>query len=198
MNNTSSKDKVYVTMGASNHSSFERQSGDFYATDPKAVKMLLELEEFDKYIWEPACGLGHISRTLEEAGYVVKSTDLVDRGYGVGGVDFLQNEGVFKGDIVTNPPYKYAKEFVIKALEAIEPGKKVAMFLKLTFLEGKSRYEEIFSKIPPKKVWVSRSRLSCPSNGDFDKFKGKGKAICYCWFIWQKGYTGETTIGWFN
>lgn len=45
----------------------------------------------------------------------------------------------FEGDIITNPPYKYALEFVERALESVLPGRKVAMFLKLQFLEGQKR-----------------------------------------------------------
>ena len=44
-------------------------------------------------------------------------------------------------DILTNPPYKLAKEFVEHALEVVEDGYYVVMFLKLTFLEGKARKE---------------------------------------------------------
>ena len=49
---------------------------------------------------------------------------------------------------MTNPPYKYALDFVLKALRIIPEGKKVAMFLKLTFLEGKTR-RLLFNSTPP-------------------------------------------------
>ena len=77
-----------------------------------------------------------MSKRLESFGYNVKSTDLIDRGYGETGVDFLAQTEMFDGDILTNPPYKYAMEFVLKALELIPDGHKVFMFLKVTFLEG--------------------------------------------------------------
>ena len=77
-------------------------------------------------------------------GYNVKSTDLVDRGFGESGADFLKAETAFDGDIITNPPYKYGKEFVEKALELIPEGRKVAMFLKLQFMEGKARKKSIY------------------------------------------------------
>lgn len=69
------------------------------------------------------------------------------------------------------------------------------MFLKLTFLEGKSR-RELFRTQPPIRVWVSSSRLQCALNGDFKNFKGS--ALAYAWFIWMKGWKGTTTIKWFN
>lgn len=85
----------------------------------------------------------------------MRSTDLIDRGYGQGGVDFLQTDEMWDGDIITNPPYKYAKEFVEHAMNVIPDGRKVFMFLKLQFLEGKAR-GELFKKYPPKCVYVSR------------------------------------------
>ena len=94
--------KLFVTLGASNHGAFERENDDYYATDPRALEMLLELETFSENIWEPACGGGHLSRVLEKHGYNVRSTDLVDRGFGESGIDFLKTETVFDGDIITN------------------------------------------------------------------------------------------------
>lgn len=92
--------------------------------------------------------------------------------------------------------YKYAKEFVEHALKIIGNGRKVAMFLKLTFLESKSR-KALFEKYPPKKIWIFSERVQCAKNGDFEKYKqGVGTAVAYAWFIWEKGYNGETTIGW--
>ena len=99
-------------------------------------------------------------------------------------------------DIITNPPYSKAMEFVEHALEIVEDGRKVAMFLKIQFLEGKAR-RALFDKFPPKTIYVSSSRLHCAMNGDFEKY-AKSNAICYAWFVWEKGYTGETVIKWIN
>lgn len=38
---------------------------------------------------------------------------------------------MWDGDILTNPPYKYAKEFIEHAMTIIPDGRKVFMFLKL-------------------------------------------------------------------
>jgi len=196
---TGNKNSIYKTLGASNHAKEDRQEQDYYATDPKAVEMLLELEKFNKKIWEPACGEGHISEVLKNKGYTVLSTDLIDRNYGKGNVDFLKIKENYKwpGDIISNPPYRYAQEFVEKALSLINTNNKVAMFLKIQFLEGKKR-KKLFKKYPPKIIYVSSSRLLCAPNGDFEKQRKKGSAVAYCWFIWQKGFIGDPIIKWFN
>ena len=46
---------VFTTLGASNHSEGKREENDFYATDPIAIKLLLEQEQFKNKILEPAC-----------------------------------------------------------------------------------------------------------------------------------------------
>lgn len=195
---TGNQKSIYITLGASNHTDKEREVNDYYATEPAAVELLLELEKFSHFIWEPACGEGHISKVLEAHGHDVLSTDLVDRGYGFGGVDFLTGDTDYDCDIITNPPYKYGKEFVEKAMEVVGDGHKVAMFLKLQFLEGKSR-GKLFEKYPPKTVYVSRGRLLCAKNAEFDEMRaGGGSAVAYCWFVWEKGYSGNTIVKWFN
>ena len=49
---------------------------------------------------------------------------------------------------------------------------------------------------PPRKVYISRSRLACYKNGDMT---GKPEsAIAYAWYVWEKGFTGDPVIKWFN
>lgn len=188
---------IYATHGASNHSAGERADMDYYATDPAAVAALLEREEFSGPIWEPACGGGHISEYLIDYGFRVRSTDIVDRGYfrQNGTFDFLNEDCAFFGDIITNPPYKYAAEFVEHALELITAGGKVAMFLKLTFLEGAKR-KALFDKYPPKTVYVFRNRIDCWKNGI--EPEKSSKAVCYAWFVWEFGYEGRPVIDWID
>lgn len=191
---TGNKVATFVTLAASNHSEGEREENDYYATDPKAVEMLLDVESFNTRIWECACGEGHISEVLKNHGYNVWSTDLIDRGYGDVKDFFSFNVQVKdKTDIITNPPYRYAKEFVEHALEIVQEGCKVAMFLKIQFLEGRAK-KALFDKYPPKKVYVFSSRVNCAKNGEFEKYKSS--AVCYAWFIWVKGFKGNPTIDW--
>ena len=159
------------------------------------MELLLAEESFAPVIWECACGEGHLSKVLEEHGFEVISTDLIYRGYGdPEPLDFLKDTlENFEGDIITNPPYKYALEFVEQALNSVKPGRKVAMFLKLTFLEGKAR-KEFFLHSPPKTIYVSSSRLMCAMNGEFEKCSSR--AVAYAWFVWEKGFKGDPVIKW--
>jgi hypothetical protein len=194
---TGNQNSIYKTLGASNHIERDRQQHDYYATEPKAAELLLEQEQFHHTIWECACGEGHLAKVFEAHGHEVIATDLIYRGYGEPEpLDFLtETLEDFEGDIITNPPYKYAQEFVERAIQSVKPGRKVAMFLKLQFLEGKAR-KELFKKHPPKTVYVSSSRLICAMNGDFQTITSS--AVAYAWFVWEKGHLGETKIRWIN
>lgn len=199
-----SYNSIYKTLGASNHTDKERETNDYYATDPVAIDKLLSVEQPNKHIWECACGGGHLAQRLKDKGFEVFCTDLVYRGYPLDDQkDFLKsnpantvwNYGDY--DIVTNPPYKFAKEFVLKALEIVDDGHKIYMFLKLTFLEGKARLKELFSKYPPKTIYVFSERVMCAKNGSFEEMKSSGgSAVSYGWFVWEKGYNGDTIVKW--
>lgn len=189
---------VFIQLGASNHASSERAEGDFYATDPKAVEMLCDLVPLSNNIWEPACGMGHMAEVLKSRGHVVRATDLVNRGYGESPVDFLLQTEPFEGDIITNPPFKFATEFCFKAIELVTEGHKVCMFLRLICLEGKGRWQ-LFKKFPPKCLYVASRRILCAKNGDFKTaLKNGGGVQCYAWFVWEKGWSGDTILKWFN
>lgn len=187
---------VHAVLGARNYALEEREEHDFYATEPKALELLLQREQFNKNVWECACGKGHLSEVLKKHGYNVKSTDLYDRGYGESGVDFLKQTKKFDGDIITNPPFRYALEFIKKALDLVDEGHRIAFFLKIQYLEGKER-RKLFDNAPPRKIVVSSSRLRCAMNGDFQKY-AKSNAMAYAWFIWEKGYDGKPEVEWFN
>lgn len=154
----------------------------------------MAMEPFGETILEPCCGGGHIVSVLRELGKQVSTNDLYDYGFECDThLDFLMEINEFHGDIITNPPYKLAAEFAEHALDIIPDGNKVAMFLKLTFLEGKGR-KPLFDRHELQTVYVSRSRLNCGMNGIFSGTS----AVAYAWFVWQKGWRGHPQIKWFN
>ena len=194
---TGNSKSIYTTLGASNHTDKEREANDYYATDPAAVDYLLAGgAKLSHHLWECACGEGHLSKKLSALGYDVRSTDLINRGFGAGGVDFLQQSALFDGDIITNPPYKSAKEFVEHALELLPTGRKCFMFLKLQFLEGITR-RDLFDRKELKTVYVSRDRIKCAKNGRFQDLTTRS-AVAYAWFEFQKGFNGDPVIKWIN
>jgi hypothetical protein len=183
------KKSTFVTLGSSSHTDSKREENDYYATDPICAKELYELGLGLYNVWEPSCGEGHLARFFDEQGILAKATDLIDRGYGEQ-ADFLKQETSHDGWIVTNPPYKYAQEFCEKAITL---SGNVAMFLKLTFLEGQKR-KLFFKKHPPKYVYVYSARRKCAINGNFESVGSS--AAAYAWFVWEKDFFGQPIIEW--
>ena len=174
----------------------EREENDFYATHPMAIPPLMKVLDWEnvvKNIWEPACGQGHLSEMMRLYGHKVLSTDLIDRGYGIGGIDFLSNT-IYDNDsfdaIITNPPYKLSVEFIEKALK-IAP--TVCAFLRITFLESLKR-RKFFEQHPPRFVAVFTERMASSKSAKF--LPDESSNVCYAWFIWQRDFTGRPEILW--
>lgn len=182
-----------------------RVDNDFYATNPKAVKMLLDQYKINgNNILEPCVGMGHISNAIKEYykennNLQITGVDLVDRGYPNTIVtDFLQWNTDKKYDaIISNPPYSLAKEFIEKSFDCITENGIIAMFLKLQFLEGAKR-KEFFEQYPPKYIYVFRNRMATWNNGN--EFDSNGKrwatTMCHAWFIWENGSKTEPIVRW--
>jgi hypothetical protein len=168
----------------------KRRGSDFYPTPEWATQGLLANEVFTGQIWECACGDGAMAEVLRRTGYLVLASDLHHRGYGYGGIDFLTYQ-LRSANIVTNPPYYLANQFVAKALECADY--KVAMLLRLAFLEGVARYHSLFAVNPPSRVWVFSERVTMyPRNA----VVAGSSTTAYAWFVWEKGCGSGPTIGW--
>ena len=198
---TGNKKSTFATIGASNHSKHELQHRDYYATDPRTIPPLLKQLTRDginfETVWENAAGGGHLSRELGRHGYDVFESDIEPQSKNVYALDFLHGYGdVPKCDaIITNPPYRYAQEWVEQSLAHLDEGQYLILFLKLTFLEGQKR-RKMFEKYPPKYVYVFSRRQKCAINGDFDKTGSS--ATAYEWYVWEKGFTGAPQIKWID
>ena len=158
-----------LSIVGSSRNNGERDVEDFYPTPPYAVKALLQKESFVGNIWECACGDGAISEVFKNLGFEVVSTDVINRGYGEQ-LDFLKSDFV-ADNIVTNPPYKLALDFVLKAKK--QGRKKIAMFLKTVWLESESRYAMFQdTEFPLKTVYQFSKRVTLYKGGK--KMKNSG------------------------
>ena len=152
---TGNRKSVWTTNGCTNHSINEREKNDFYASDPTTLDKLEKKFKIPHYVYECACGMGHLSEHLKEQGHDVYSSDLIDRGYGVTGVNFLEQltmpEVLPTQDvcILTNPPYSLVTEFILHALDILPMDAHAIFLLKTTSIEGKKRFEQIYRNTPP-------------------------------------------------
>lgn len=163
-----------------------RPDTDFYSTPSHATAALLGKELFGKRILEPACGEGAISEVLKYWGYEVSSTDLYNYGYGISHKDFL-NPSTYTTDsnydaIITNPPYRHAEEFLKRALDMTKlTNGKVALLLKLQFLEGQKR-KTLLEHSPLRSVYVFSKRLTFSRNNEPI---GNSGMMAFAWYVWD-------------
>ena len=168
----------------------ERELNDFYPTPKYAIEELLKREKFYGNIWECACGEGDISDVLLSNQYKVRSSDLINRGYGI--VEDFFDSNYKANNIITNPPFKNALDFVLEAKKKSDS--KIAMFLKTVFLESEKRKSMFEDKeYPLKTVYQFSKRVSLYKHGV--KMKNSGM-IAYAWYVWDKNYNGKPTIEW--
>jgi hypothetical protein len=163
---------------------------DFYPTPSWATFALIDNERFKGDIWECACGDGAMSAVLSETGQQVESSDLYDRGFGQSGIDFTKSERRAT-NIVTNPPFNSAEQFVQNGLKTAKT--KFALLLRLAFLEGAGRQHSIFKRNAPARVWIFSERITFYPKDAVQKGSG---TTAYAWFVWDKDHSGSTELKW--
>ena len=176
-----------------------KEDEDFYPTHSSITQMLLDRENLEGTIWEPACGKGDMSEVLIDREYDVLSTDLINRGYGEGGIDFLDDAQISRfgsvDNIVTNPPFKLGTDFVLQAKKIAR--KKICILNATMFLDGIKRYEMWLDKdFPLKTMYQFSGRVAFRKNKIVDQSLSPGGWISWAWFVFERGYVGKPTIEW--
>ena len=193
-------------MGASSES---RSDLDFYETPPDVTKAFLEASGWrpkTNVIWEPAAGNGAIIDVIQDMlpGVMTVTSDIKTRHRGLTlECDFLQHqwgegkEYLDQKDIITNPPFSHAQEFVEKALELVNGD--IVMLLRLAFLETAQR-RKLFDRKHLREVWVSSKRIHFTSpyltQREQETGKKSNSGMAMAWFIFNRNYTGDPVIKW--
>lgn len=160
----------------------------FHPTPLECTVAFYRAEEpfMPKEIWEPACGDGAIAKWLAREGHKVAATDLIDRGYGQGGIDFLETKPAsgMPRAIITNPPFKHADDFLIHALDVLRTN-YLALFLPTIFWNAPTRID-LWERRRPAREYRLGWRPDIFGIGSPDQ------RCCYSWFVWD-GHATETT-----
>jgi hypothetical protein len=173
-------------------------SPDNFPTPPWATRGLIEhvLENKDALsamtCLEPACGAGHMAKVLKEYFHEVTYADAYQYGYGPV-QDFLTQsyEPNTYDWVITNPPFRLAEDFVLRALHVARLG--VAILARTVFLESFGRYNAIFLHSPPTKVAQFVERVPMVK-GRLDQ--KASTATSYAWLIWEKEHAGTPRLMW--
>jgi hypothetical protein len=165
---------------------------DCYTTPAVAVEALLRVEQLPHCIWEPAAGRGAIVGVLRAHGHAVIASDVHDYGFPLHFVaDFLTQERMPAGceAIVTNPTFRFAEQFVARALE-LAP--LTIMLLRLAFMESERR-RRILENCGLARIHVFRKRLPMMHR---DQYAGRkaNSGMAFAWYVFDRSHTGPTTI----
>lgn len=161
----------------------ERHATDWYVDPSWCTDLLLDRIPFSGPTHDPCCGSGTIPKAIAARHNIVQDysgSDLVYRGYGEGGRDFLSDPGPYT-NLIFNPPYKIAEQFILHAV-GIAKG-KVAALVNLKFLASQGRRQRLFKPHPPMAVLILSRRPSMPPGGS--GIEAKGGTADYCWLVWD-------------
>jgi hypothetical protein len=173
-----------------------KDSPDDFPTPPWATRALFEHVLNDKQALfalsclEPACGAGHMAKVLREYFGEVHCADAYDYGYAPcrNFLTWPYETNSFDWGI-TNPPFRLAEEFVLRAQRIA--GRGVAILARTVFLESVGRYNRIFRDTPPTKFAQFTERVPMV-RGRLDR--SATTATGYAWFVWEKGAPREPPI----
>ena len=175
------------------HTTRGREQDDFYATDPEALRKLLDSasNELTIELWQTL----KYKDCIWECAFNVYASDLKNRGYGYMDMDFLKEKMIRDCCVIlTNPPYSLANEFILHALDILPEGGLYIALMNINCLAGIERYNKIFSKGSLREIYVFSKRIGCWKNGERDD--KKAHIINYAWYVFQKGYKGQPTLYW--
>lgn len=168
-----------------------RNENDLYPTPPIATFILHKYIDLPKNIVEPCAGRGNISIELIRQGYDVKSFDLHE--YDNQLCAIAAGQDVLSLDrpngytaLVTNPPYH--KDLPRKIAEkGVKEYDVTALFVRLTFLEGKKR-KKLFTDNPPSDIIFLSDRIRFDTGfiEPINKSHQLGGMIAYMWIVWDK------------
>lgn len=171
-----------------------RHPQDWYIEPEWCSRRLFEVEPFEEAVVDPACGSGRIVRSALDFGLAATGTDIVRRSRECVDVcDFLTSP-YRASNIVSNPPFGVAQEFVTQALDRARF--KVAMLLPSKWMHGDKRSRWLQST-PLRRVLFLTPRPSMPPGPVIDAgiSPGGGKED-FAWFVWHQGFTGIPECGW--
>lgn len=180
---------------------WERDELDWYVEPYECSAALFAMEEFAGRVWDPACGIGRIVEMARDAGLQAIGTDISRRGQICEReFDFLDEEiEIGFANIVSNPPFKDAEDFVQRAISVVPPNGKVAMLLPLVWLSGFSSKRDWLPDSPLKTFFPISPRPSMPPGAVVMSGQNVGNGTKdFAWFVWQRGYRGGCEVRFMN
>ncbi len=135
------------------------RDSDHYATPINVIEELFKREKFNGVIHDPCCGDFRIMDVANRFGYEATGDDILLSGKSFFDVSHWSTNR--HDNIVTNPPYSIAIDFLLHALAVSDT---VAMLLPINFLAGVERFKEVHQIYRLASLYVFARRLNFGSS----------------------------------
>jgi hypothetical protein len=162
-----------------------RHPDDFYSTPGWCVRAILpHLQPVSAFTLDPCAGDGAILREINHGIGLEINRDRAAQCEGI----YLRNALSPEPwpacrQVITNPPYNLAMQFVVRALKECDG--EIAMLLRLNWLGSQKR--AAFHRSRPSDVFILPRRPSFTGDGRAD-------ATEYAWFVWGLNRGGRWAI----
>src|SRR6266446_6598384 len=149
---------------------WEREINEHYVEPAWCSARLFREEDFGAGIHDPACGFDAAESPQ----------------------DFLTAE-IRRTNIVTNPPFKLAAQFALRALAYTEC--KVA----IVFPTARLNAAHWIKGTPLRRIWLMTPRPSMPPGHVITAGQNPGRGkVDFCWLVWEHGYEGAPELLWLH
>jgi len=170
-------------------SGYERVEHDVYETPGWVTQALVPhlkpSTAANSHVWEPAAASGKIVTVFQERGYDIAWSDIRD------GQDFFKFQETPAPNIITNPPFNLATEFIEHALRLTMPvDGLVAMLLRTDFDHAKTRAHLFRNNWAFSKKLVLTKRIVWFERDD----KPAQPSFNHAWFVWDWRNTAAPTL----
>lgn len=190
-----SSNKAGGSRSVARRASYVATGSDDFPTPPWVTRAFFEyvapeltLSARRLVVLEPACGRGHMVSVLRDLKFkTVMAYDQIDYLKGFPEANYIDPSIKFPPYdlMLTNPPYKLASKFALRALREARWG--VALLVPTLWLEGgkdhpRSRYELIFRNQPPTVIATLSARMPA-AHGRVVQHRAVFRS--HSWFWWN-------------
>lgn len=181
---------------------WDRNDNDWYVEPSVCSLALFDVVQFKGPVWDPACGMGRILKSAQVSGFDTIGSDVEKRTDDCDFLaDFLSNHSLpeVEFDVVTNPPFAIAEDFVRKTIDILSHGRRGAFVLPIVWMAGFSSKRDWLPSSPLRYVLPISPRPSMPPGEVLCAGERPGNGTKdFAWFVWEKGFTGKPALEFLN
>ena len=173
---------------------FAKAEGLHYVEPEWVSTRLFEVERFPGPIQDPFAGWGRVAEAARAAGYMVRATDIADRGYPLDAIEnFLDIDHIDpETSIVGNPPFVDA---IIQHAIRLNP---VKMALIWPFARIVAAWPWL-ATAPLARIYMLTPRPAMPPASYVEAGKKpEGARVEHCWLVFERGHRGPAQLGWLH